>query len=45
MSVAICLKGVISTTSLINGRPAINDTIIHAIEKMIAKRDVGSHSA
>ena len=36
----LCLKGVITTTSLINGRPAITDTIVHAIEKLIAKRNV-----
>jgi acyl-CoA thioester hydrolase len=36
----LCLKGVITTTSLINGRPAITDTIVDVIEKMVAKRNV-----
>ena len=35
----LCLKGVITTTSLINGKPAITDVIIHAIERVIAKRN------
>ena len=35
----LCLKGVITTTSLINGRPAITDAIVHAIEKVAAKRN------
>ena len=34
----LCLKGVITTTSLINGKLATNDVIINAIEKVIAKR-------
>ena len=34
----LCLKGVITTTSLINGKPATTDVIIHAIEKVVAKR-------
>ena len=35
---ALCLKGVITTTSLINGRPAVTDAIIQSIEKVVAKR-------
>jgi len=35
----LCLKGVITTTSLINGRPATTDFIINAIEKVVAKRN------
>jgi acyl-CoA thioester hydrolase len=35
----LCLKGVITTTSLINGRPAITETIVNAINKLIAKRN------
>ena len=34
----LCLKSVITTTSLINGRPATNDIIVNAIEKVFAKR-------
>ena len=34
----LCLKGVITTTSLINGRPATTDYIVKAIEKVVAKR-------
>jgi len=38
----LCLKGVITTTSLINGKPAIADVIVNAIEKVGAKRsDMG----
>ena len=35
---ALCLKGVITTTSLINGRPAVTDVIVQTIEKVVAKR-------
>ena len=35
---ALCLKGVITTTSLINGRPAVTDEIVQTIEKVVAKR-------
>ena len=35
----LCLKSVITTTSLINGKPAINDVIVSAIEKVVAKRN------
>ena len=35
----LCLKGVITTTSLINGRLATTEVIVHAIEKVVAKRD------
>ena len=34
----LCLKAVITTTSLINGRLATSDVIINAIEKVVAKR-------
>jgi acyl-CoA thioester hydrolase len=34
----LCLKGEITTTSLINGRLATTDVIVDAIEKVIAKR-------
>jgi acyl-CoA thioester hydrolase len=34
----LCLKGVITTTSLIDGKLATSDIIIHAIEKVTAKR-------
>lgn len=35
----LCLKGEITTTSLINGRLATTDIIVHAIEKVVAKRN------
>jgi len=35
----LCLKGVITTTSLINGRLATTEVIVDAIEKIVAKRD------
>ena len=35
---ALCLKGIITTTSLINGRPAVTDAIVQTIEKVVAKR-------
>jgi acyl-CoA thioester hydrolase len=35
----LCLKGVITTTSLINGKIATTDVIVKAIEKVIAKRN------
>ena len=35
----LCLKGVITTTSLIDGRLATSDVIVNAIEKVVAKRD------
>jgi len=34
----LCLKAVITTTSLINGRPATTDFIVNAIKKVIEKR-------
>ena len=34
----LCLKGVITTTSLVHGKVATTDVIIHAIEKVVAKR-------
>jgi len=36
----LCLKSVITTTSLINGRPATTDFIVNAIEKVVAKRSL-----
>ena len=35
----LCLKSVITTTSLINGKLATSDVIVHAIEKVVAKRN------
>jgi len=35
----LCLKAVITTTSLINGRLTTTDVIVNAIEKVVAKRD------
>jgi len=35
----LCLKSVITTTSLINGRPATTDYILKAIEKVVEKRN------
>ena len=35
----LCLKGVITTTSLINGRLATTDAIVNAIENVVAKRN------
>jgi acyl-CoA thioester hydrolase len=35
----LCLKSVITTTSLINGKLAASDVIVHAIEKVVAKRN------
>ena len=35
----LCLKGVITTTSLINGKLAVTDVIVQAIEKVVAKRN------
>jgi len=35
----LCLKGVITTTSLVNGRPATTDIIVNTIEKLVAKRN------
>ena len=34
----LCLKGEITTTSLVNGKLAIPEVIVHAIEKVVAKR-------
>jgi len=34
----LCLRGVITTTSLIDGRLATTDIIVQAIEKVVAKR-------
>ena len=34
----LCLKGVITTTSLINGRPSTTDEIVNAIKNVVAKR-------
>ena len=36
----LCLKSVITTTSLINGRPSTTDEIVDAIKKVVAKRMV-----
>ena len=36
----LCMKAVITTTSLINGRLATTDVIVNAIEKVVAKRDI-----
>jgi len=36
----LCLKGVITTTSLINGKLATTDIIVQAIEKVVAKRNI-----
>ena len=35
---ALCLKGIVTTTSLINGRPVVIDSIVQTIEKVVAKR-------
>ena len=35
----LCLKAVITTTSLMNGKLATTDVIVHAIEKVVAKRN------
>ena len=35
----LCMKAVITTTSLINGRLATTDVIVDAIEKVVAKRN------
>ncbi|HPR31435.1 MAG TPA: acyl-CoA thioesterase, partial [Prolixibacteraceae bacterium] len=35
----LCLKGVVTTTSLVNGRLALCDEIIRALEKVKAERD------
>ena len=35
----LCLKSIITTTSLINGKLATSDIIIDAIEKTVAKRE------
>lgn len=37
---ALCLKGTITTTSIINGRLALSEDIKQAFEQVIAKRDV-----
>jgi len=37
----LCLKGKITTTSLVNGKLATTDIIVNAIEKVIAKRGNG----
>jgi len=34
----LCLKGVITTTTLINGKPAKTDVIVDAIDRVVAKR-------
>ena len=34
----LCMRGVITTTSLINGKPATTDVIVNTIEKVVAKR-------
>ena len=34
----LCMKAVITTTSLINGRPATTDFIVNAIKEVVAKR-------
>jgi len=35
----LCLKGLITTTSLINGKVKTTDVIVHAIEQVVAKRN------
>ena len=35
----LCLKGEITTVSLMNGKLAASDVFIHAIEKVVAKRN------
>jgi len=35
----LCLKGIITTTSLVNGKLAISDIIVNAIEKIVAVRN------
>ena len=35
----LCLKGEITTTSVINGKLATSDVIVDAIEKVVAKRN------
>ncbi|MBS2099748.1 acyl-CoA thioesterase [Carboxylicivirga linearis] len=35
----LCLKGVITTTSLINGKLAVSDDIVQAFENVINKRE------
>ena len=35
----LCLKGVITTTSLVNGKLTVSDVIVQAIEKVVAKRE------
>ena len=34
----LCLKGVITTTTLMNGKPVVTDVIVKAIERVVAKR-------
>ena len=34
----LCLKGVITTTSLIAGRPAVTDEIVQTLQEVIARR-------
>jgi len=38
----LCLKGVITTTSLINGKLATTDVIVQAIKKVVAKRIIST---
>ena len=35
----LCLKGVITTTTIIDGKLAVSDVIVEAIKKMVAKRN------
>jgi len=37
----LCLKGVITTTTLINGKIAVSDVVVDAIAKVEAKRNKG----
>jgi len=36
----LCLKGIVTTTTLINQKLAVSDAIVDAIEKVVAKRGV-----
>lgn len=35
----LCLKGIVTTTSIVNGRLAVSTEIVNAIENVIAKRE------
>lgn len=36
----LCLKAMVTTTTVINGRLACSDEIVEAIEKVVAKREI-----